>query len=559
MIRIIMLILKKIHKMKIGISLIYCILLKSIIFSQITKPKIVVGIVVDQMCYDYLYRYQDKFSEYGFRKIMSRGTNCRNTNYNYVPTYTGPGHASIYTGTTPDNHGIVGNEWYDRNSKEVVNCVTDNAFVSTGTTSNEGNRSPKTLKTFTITDQLKLTYPASKVISVSIKDRSAILPGGHLSDGSYWFDYSSGRMITSTFYRKDLPTWVTDFNKTEFPKKSLQLTWNTLYPIENYTESGPDNSPYEVLLTNKKEPTFPYNFAEMSRDLNDFSLFTVSPFANTFLTNFAMEAISKENMGADNQIDFLCVSYSTPDIAGHAFGPYSVEIEDIYLRLDQDISRLLKFLEEKFGKNGFTLFLTADHAVVPVPQFLMDKNLPGGYLFMDEKISQLKKNVKEKFDFDVVEAEENQNIYLNHQLIDSLHHSKKEIENFVAGEIRKWKGVKEVFIVDELNHKSVNDWSGMVARGYRFDRSGDLIFILEPGFLAKNTNNSSTHHGTSHGSAYNYDTHVPLIWYGAGIKKQEIFRPIEIVDIAPTLVHMLNLQRTGAMTGNPIIEILNQK
>ncbi|MFM7668147.1 MAG: alkaline phosphatase family protein [Bacteroidota bacterium] len=545
--------------MKFWFGLILCLLVVFPAFAQKQKSKIIVGIVIDQMCYDYLYRFQDKFSATGFKKIMTSGTNCRNTNYNYVPTYTGPGHASIYTGTTPDNHGILGNQWYERENKVVVNCVTDNSFISIGTTSSEGNRSPKTLKTYTITDQLKLTYPTAKVISVSIKDRSAILPGGHLSDGSYWFDYSSGRMITSSFYKKELPAWVSDFNKTEFPQKSLQQTWNTLQPIEYYVESGPDNSPYEVLLSTKKEPTFPYNFAELSPEVPNFSLFTVSPFANTFLTNFAMEAISNEKLGTDKQTDFLCLSYSTPDIVGHAFGPYSVEIEDIYLRLDQDISKLLKFLEEKFGKNGFTLFLTADHAVVPVPQYLMDKNLPGGYIFMDEKMTQLRKSVKEKFEFDVVEIEENQNIYLNHQLIDSLHLSKKAVESFVANEIKKWKGVKDIFIVDELKNKSENDWAGMVARGYRYDRSGDVIFILEPGFLPKTTDKPSAHQGTSHGSAFNYDTHVPLIWYGAGIRKQEIFRPIEIIDIAPTLVHMLNLQRTGAMTGTPILEILNQK
>jgi len=541
------------------ISLIFCLFIALNIHSQLQKPKIIVGIVVDQMCYDYLYRFQGKFTQSGFRKIMLNGTNCRNTNYNYVPTYTGPGHASIYTGTTPDNHGIVGNEWYERDAKTSVNCVTDNQYKSIGTNSSEGNRSPKTLKTYTITDQLKLTYPAAKVISMSIKDRSAILPGGHLSDGSYWFDYSTGKMITSSFYKKELPIWVNEFNSKEISTESLKKTWNTLYPIETYSESGPDNSPYEVLLSSKKDPTFPYNFAELNQNSKDFSLFTISPFANSYLTNFAMDAISNENLGKDAQTDFLCISYSTPDIAGHAFGPYSVEIEDIYLRLDLDISALLKFLENKFGKNGFTLFLTADHAVVPVPQYLMDKKLPGGYIFMDDKMSQLRKSVKEKFEVDILEAEENQNIYLNRKLIDSLHLSKKAIETFIVNEIKTWNGVKEVYITDDLKDKSEKDWAGMVSRGYRYDRSGEIIFILEPGFLPKNTDKPSAHKGTSHGSAFNYDTHVPLIWYGAGIKKQEIFRPIEIIDIAPTLVHMLNLQRTGAMTGNPIIEILNQK
>lgn len=535
------------------------VLFCNLFVAQKNSNKIVVGVVVDQMCYDYLYRFQGKFGKGGFNKLIKHGANCRNTNYNYVPTYTGPGHASIYTGTTPDNHGIVGNEWYDRSKKEVINCVTDRMYQSVGTSSKDGNRSPKTLKTYTITDQLKMTYPSAKVISLSIKDRSAILPGGHLSDGSYWFDYSSGEMITSNFYKSELPAWVNEFNAKKHADQALVQTWNTYYPIESYKESGADDSPYEVLLSSKNKPVFPYDLKELNKNASDYSLFTITPFANTYLTDFALSAIDNEQMGTDSQTDFLCISYSTPDIAGHAFGPYSVEIEDIYIRLDMEIARLIETLEKKFGKNGFTLFLTADHAVVPVPQSLIDQKLPGGYLFLEEKLSRLKNSVKDKFEFDLIESEENQNIYLNRKLIDSLHLPKKAIETFIAAEIRKWDGVKAVFVSEELeNASSTNNWMQMVSKGYRYDRSGEVVFILEPGYLAKNEDKPSSHKGTSHGSAFNYDTHVPLIWYGNGIQKQAVFRPIEIIDIAPTLIHLLNLQRTGAMTGNPIVEILNQ-
>ena len=535
------------------------VLFCNLFVAQKNSNKIVVGVVVDQMCYDYLYRFQGKFGKDGFNKLIKQGANCRNTNYNYVPTYTGPGHASIYTGTTPDNHGIVGNEWYDRSKKEVINCVTDRMYQSVGTSSKDGIRSPKTLKTYTITDQLKMTYPSAKVISLSIKDRSAILPGGHLSDGSYWFDFSSGKMITSNFYKAELPAWVNEFNAKKHADQALLQTWNTLYPIETYTESGKDDSPYEVLLSSKDKPIFPYDLKDLNKNASDYSLFTITPFANTYLTDFALSAIDDEQMGTDSQTDFLCVSYSTPDIVGHAFGPYSVEIEDIYIRLDLEIARLIETLEKKFGKNGFTLFLTADHAVVPVPQSLIDQKLPGGYLFLEQKLKALKNDVKKKFEFDLVESEENQNIYLNRKLIDSLHLPKKAIETFIAAEIRKWEGVKAVFVSEELeNASSTNNWMQMVSKGYRYDRSGEVVFILEPGYLAKNEDKPSSHKGTSHGSAFNYDTHVPLIWYGNSIQKQAIFRPIEIIDIAPTLIHLLNLQRTGAMTGNPIVEILNQ-
>jgi predicted AlkP superfamily pyrophosphatase or phosphodiesterase len=528
-------------------------------YSQQGKSKIIVGVVVDQMCYDYLYRFQSRFGKQGFNKILKFGANCRNVNYNYVPTYTGPGHASIYTGATPNDHGIVANEWYERRSNSVVNCVTDESYNSIGTSSSEGKRSPMSLKTYTITDQLKLTYPNSKVISVSIKDRSAILPGGHLSNGSYWFDYASGKMITSNYYKNELPSWVENFNHLKIADESLKLIWNTLLPIETYIMSEKDDSPHEVLLPNKTSATFPYNLAQMNQGSSNYSLFTITPFANTYLTDFAINSIENENLGKDQQTDFLCISYSTPDIAGHAFGPYSVEIEDMYLRLDLEIARLLKYLEKNYGKEGFTLFLTADHAVVPVPQYLTDKKLPGGYLFLDDYMKQLQKAVKNKFEHELILVEENQNIYLNRNAIDSLHLSKKAVESFVASEIRKWSGVKDVFTSEELETiHSNNSWLQMVAKGFRYDRSGDIIFILEPGYLSKNENKPSAHKGTSHGSSFNYDTHVPLLWYGGGIKPQEIFRPIEIVDIAPTLIHLLNLQRSGAMTGKPITEILNK-
>jgi predicted AlkP superfamily pyrophosphatase or phosphodiesterase len=528
--------------------------------AQKKKNVLVVGIVVDQMCYDYLYRFQERFGEEGFNKLMRNGINCRNVNYNYVPTYTGPGHASIYTGATPNDHGIVANEWYDRRENTVVNCVTDDFYTSIGTSSSEGKRSPKTLKTYTITDQLKLTLPSSKVISLSIKDRSAILPGGHLSDGSYWFDYSTGRMITSNYYQEKLPKWVDNFNNLKIADESLKLTWNTLYPIDSYVMSDKDDSPHEVLLSNKSTATFPYDLAKMNEKSTNYSLFTITPFANTFLTDFAIQSIENEELGHDEIADFLCISYSTPDIAGHAFGPYSVEIEDMYLRLDLEIARMIKYLEQKFGKNGFTLFLTADHAVVPVPQYLMDKKLPGGYLFLDKHLKELARDVKNKFEHNLILTEENQNIYLDRELIDSLHISKKAVESFIANKIREWKGVKAVFTSEELEFvNSSNNWLQMVSKGYRFDRSGDIIFVLEPGFLSKNEDKPTAHKGTSHGSSFNYDTHVPLLWYGGGMKHQEIYRPIEIIDIAPTLVHLLNLQRSGAMTGSPIIEILNKK
>lgn len=529
----------------------------SILFAQQPKsPKLVVGIIVDQMCYEYLYRYQAKFSEGGFKLLMNEGTNCRTTNYNYIPTFTGPGHASIYTGTTPNNHGIVANDWYDRTTGKTKNCVEDTTVETVGSTSAYGIFSPRNLKANTITDQLKMTYPNSKVISMSIKNRGSILPGGHLSDGSYWYDFMTGTFISSSFYMDSLPNWVSNFNEVNPKTSYFREGWNTFFDIKTYTESGPDDSPYEVGLPGKTSPTFPYNLMEMGEGRAPL-LFTYTPFCDTYLTDFAIASLDAEKLGKDSQTDFLCISYSTPDMIGHSFGPQSIEIEDTYIRLDRDIEKLIKNLNEKVGKGEYTLFLTADHAVVPVPQYLIDNNLPGGYFFLDSKLLELRTKVIAKYGADVVISEENLNIYLNHDRIDSLNLNRKDVIQFVADEIQEWENVKQVFTADRLQHAPMNgEWMDMVRRGYHKKESGDVIFILEPGFLDKHSDTKASRKGTSHGSAFSYDTHVPLLWYGKNIPKQDVFRPIDITDITATLVHLLYVQQPSALTGKPIIEIL---
>ncbi len=529
---------------------------------QKDQPKLIVGIVVDQMCYEYLYRFQEKYGKNGIRLLMDKGTNCRNTNYNYVPTYTGPGHASIYTGTTPSNHGIVANEWYDRELGRQINCVEDTTRRTIGAESKSGWCSPKNLKSNTITDQLKMTYPDVKVISMSIKNRGAILPGGHLSDGSYWYDYANGKFITSSFFKEALPGWVLDFNSKNYATSYMQGVWDTYYPIETYTESGPDQSPYEHLFPGKTTPTFPYDLkqiVESDTSVTAAGLFPYTPFANTFLTDFALQALKNEQLGVDAQTDMLCISYSTPDIIGHMFGPNSKEIEDTYIRLDKELERLIQELNKTVGKGDFVLFLTADHAVVPVPQLLTDHNLPGGYFFQDTNFVLLGEKLTSKFGANVVDDYDNLNIYLDRDTMTLMGVDYLEVVDFVAAEVYQWEGVKRVFTGDQLYNSNANDpLFNMVRNGYHHAESGDLIISLEPGYLPKSLDSESSRKGTSHGSAYSYDTHVPLLWYGANIPKQEVFRDVEITDITATLVHMLYLQEVNALTGKPILELLEK-
>jgi predicted AlkP superfamily pyrophosphatase or phosphodiesterase len=526
---------------------------------QSEAPKLVVGIVVDQMCYEYLYRYEERYGKKGLRLLMEKGTNCRNTNFNYVPTYTGPGHASIYTGTTPSNHGIIANDWYDRELGRQINCVEDTTQTTVGSDNESGLCSPKNLKSNTITDQLKLTYPDAKVVSMSIKNRGAILPGGHLSDGSYWYDFSNGNFVTSSFFKESLPSWVSDFNAKKSADEYMKGTWNTLYPIESYTASGPDDSPYEHLLPGKTTPTFPYDLSTMveSNELVTApGLFPYTPYANTFLTDFALAGMRSEGLGQDDQTDMLCISYSTPDIIGHAFGPYSIEIEDTYLRLDQEIERLIATLNKEIGKGEYVIFLTADHAVVPVPQMLLDHNLPGGYFFQDTNFVMLGDEMIEQFGQDFVDDYDNLNIYLDRDSIEIAGYDYNDVLNFTLERVRAWDGVKRVFTGHQLYNSNAEDpWLNMVRNGYHHKESGDIIFTLEPGYLPKSADSDRSRKGTSHGSAYSYDTHVPLLWYGADIPKKEVMRSVNITDITATLTHLLYLQQVNAMTGNPIVEL----
>jgi arylsulfatase A-like enzyme len=526
------------------------------VFSQKNAPKVVVGIVVDQMCYDYLYRFYPQFGKDGFKRLMDKGTHFRNVTYNYVPTYTGPGHASIYTGSTPSNHGIVANEWHYRPFNREVNCVEDTTVSTVGSTSAYGKRSPYFLRSNTITDQLKLTYPGSKVIGVSIKDRSAILPAGHLSDGSYWYDYATGNFITSTFYKKELPAWVNQFNDQKLVAKYISEPWNLLKDSSSYTYIKQDNSLYEALVGGKTSPVFPYDFSKAA-PIDQYNLFTITPAANTFLTDFAIRALSKEQLGKHATTDFLTISYSTPDIAGHAFGPFSLEMEDMYFRLDQELARLFRTLDQEIGKGQYVVFLTADHAVVPVPQFLMDHQLPGGYLFLQNKIENLRKACVAKFGKDYLNTIENDNVYLTDNVLGTELES--QVIALFKAEIAQWTEVKRVYTKEELVVITADNWQQMIASGYDKERSGELIFILQPGYLPKTADTPASHKGTSHGSAFNYDTHVPVLFYGKEILPQDVFTPYEIIDIAATLVHILDVQRPNTAVGKPMIELFRKR
>lgn len=524
--------------------------------AQTAPPKLVVGIVVDQMRQEYLYRYESKFGEGGFKRLMG-GFMLTNAHYNYVPTYTGPGHASIFTGTTPAYHGIIGNDWWDKNLKKEVNCVGDERFQPVGNPEGNGDVSPWRMLASTITDELKVaTQKKAKVVGISIKDRGAVLPAGHLPDGAYWLDTKSGKFITSTYYKNALPTWVDAFNNLKLPDSYLNQEWKTLLPIEKYLNV--DDSPYERKLKGKDKPVFPYNLKELRKENGGYDLLSVTAFGDDLLAEFAKAALAGEQMGKDDVTDFLSVSFSTPDYVGHAMGPNSVELEDTYLRLDKNLEDLLKYLDRQVGEGQYLVFLTADHAVAEVPQFLKDIKVPAGNFSWSNVEAGLNEHLQKYFpNRKIVERIANEQVFFNQDLF-AGDPKTSGIDLLIATELtvnylQSVEGIAQVFSKAVIKQSAYNETGikGMIARGYHFKRSGDVMAQLEPSWIP-----SSYPTGTTHGSAYSYDTHVPILFYGKGVRKGASASYHTITDIAPTLSVMLKIKFPSACTGQPIVEIL---
>tara|TARA_R110002074_G_scaffold197610_7_gene364851 strand:+ start:11901 stop:13595 length:1695 start_codon:yes stop_codon:yes gene_type:complete len=532
-----------------------------------SNPKLVVGVIIDQMRADYLYKYQERYGEDGFKRLIRDGFNYKNANVNYIPSETAPGHASIYTGTTPSYHGIIGNTWFDRETNAVEENVSDKLEKIVGSViDNPYGVSPNKLMTSTITDELKkISNFKSKVISISIKDRGAVLPGGKSADGVYWHDWESspGYFVSSSFYMETLPNWVDKFNKQEKSDAYLDETWNTLYPIETYTSSSPDDNTYEPSLGGKTSPTFPYDFKTMRETYrekgSEFQLLWISPKGNTLLTEFAITAIQEEKLGKDKYTDFLNISYSVPDVIGHTFGPQSVEMEDIYLRLDNEIATLLKALDTKIGKENYTLFFTSDHGAMENASFLNNHKLDAAIARTTNDARNLEAFLDTKYGkASWITAVNGNNLYLNKVTIDEQKLTLPIIQKEAADYLMTLPEVSfaltandlQTFVYEEGIRKTIQN-------GYHVKRSGDVIISYSSGTIIHPNSNIDVEmvNGTVHGSGYSYDTHVPLIWIGKGIKSGESVREVNPIDIAPSLSMFLNIPLPSSSQGKPLTEL----
>ena len=515
------------------------------------KPKLVIGIVVDQMRWDYLYRFNELYSPGGFKRMLDQGFSCENTFIPYMPTYTAPGHAAVYTGSVPALHGIIGNNWYDKPTNSNVYCTDDSTVTTLGSNTSAGKMSPKNMWTTTITDELRLSNNfKSKVIGISLKDRGAILPAGHSANAAYWYDDKVGKWISSSFYMKELPVWVNDFNGRDLPATYMRKDWNTILPASQYDLSTADDKPYERSITGESTVTFPHKLSAIGAE--KYSAFKYTPYAMTYTFDFAKEAISKEQLGQGAVTDFLAVSISSTDYIGHNFGPNSMEVEDTYLRLDRDIAEFLTYLDTKFGKGNYLTFLTADHAVAHIPAFLQEHNMPGG-TFNDDIIGkEINDAIQKKYGIPkAIINLQNYQLYLDDAAIEQSGKSRNEVINFAIGILKAKSFIVNAIATMEIDAAFLpgpQKW--MFSNGYNSKRSGDILFTVKPGYFDGGSK------GTTHGLWNPYDSHIPLLFYGWNVKAGKTNRETYMTDIAATLAAMLQIQMPNGSIGKVITEVI---
>ena len=511
-------------------------------------PKLVVGIVVDQMRTDYIYRYWDNFGEGGFKRLIGEGTFLRDAHYNYMPTVTGPGHASIYTGTTPSLHGIVANDRYDRATRKTIYCTQDMVHQAVGTLPDNAHRSPVQLLSTTLADELeRRTERRSKTVGVALKDRSSILPIGRTGDAAYWLYATEGNFITSTWYMKALPQWVTDFNNRKLAEQYLAQTWSLTLPVERYHQVLPDNNPYEIPLYRGIPASLPINLDSLRKAGAGLDLLSYTPWGNTITTDMALAALKGEQMGADAITDLLAISYSSTDILGHRVGPRAVELEDMYIRLDRELKRLLDELDKSVGVGQYTVFLTADHGAVDVPQYLKDMKGSAGYVDVQDVVDR----VVREFPAQVsggslrVDTVTEGQVFLR---------AGSEMTKLFAERLN----VQPEFAIAVSGSGSTttldDNLAPLLRNGYMPQRSGDILFVMRPGYFE--LEEWSNGHGTTHGSPWNYDTHVPILFFGAGVQHGEVLRRTHITDIVPTISAIVGMSLTDACTGRVVIEVV---
>jgi hypothetical protein len=497
------------------------------------KPKLVVAIVVDQFRYDYLNKFRSSYTG-GFARMLDQGAVFTNAYYEHFPTVTAVGHSTILSGATPSISGIVGNEWYDRETGKQVTSVSDATVEELGSNAGKGGASPRRLLVSTVGDELKMANARSKVVGMSSKDRSAILPAGRMANGAYWFDVASGNFVSSTFYFKQLPEWVTRFNESRVVDQWAGKNWTSF---------------------DGKSETKPFLKLPAKGEKNYYNLLDRTPFHNDLLELFAEAAIEGEQLGSDDVTDVLSVSFSANDRVGHAVGPDAPQVRDIAVWTDRTIGRLFDYLDKKIGAGNYLAFFTADHGVAPMPEVMQERKMPGGRIPEGAVLNAVQGALATRYGAgEWVVGKSGPAPYLNHKLIHEKKLDLEEVQNTAAQGVRELPHIYRVYTAADLRHG--NALEDMVDRrvraGFHYQRASDLFIVSEPYWLFEAG-------GTSHGTPYNYDAHVPVVFFGAGIKAGRYNMRVAVNDIATTLATILDVEPPSGSSGRVLTDMLQQQ
>ena len=526
-------------------------------FSQptemVNRPKLVVGIVVDQMRWDYLYRYYDRYGNGGFKRLLNDGFSCENTLINYLPSFTAVGHACIFTGSVPAVDGISGNDWTEQLTGKRMYCTDDSTVQSIGAyNAEDGKMSPRNLLVSTVTDELRIaTNYQSKVVGISLKDRAAILPAGHTASAAFWLDDASGHFISSTYYMKQLPDWVIRFNSENKIGQLIKNGWQTLYPINTYKQSDSDSQSYEGRFSGETSSVFPHHIKE-AYEKNKGS-FRPTPFGNTFTLDFATEAVEAYQLGRGSATDFLTINCASTDYVGHLFGPNSIEIEDTYLRLDADLAKFFSMLDAKVGKNQYLVFITADHGAAHAIGYMQQNKLPADFYMSQTIIDNLNKLLASKFGVEkIVLSGMNYQINFDMLKINDKHLDFEAIKKASVEYLQVLPGVSFAVDVNKIGEAPIPEpIKTMIINGYNSKRSGPVEVIFNAGWLE-----SYAKTGTTHGTWNPYDSHIPLVFMGWGIHHGSSNKTVHMTDIAPTIAALLHIQMPNGCIGLPIVDVI---
>ncbi|MCS6818150.1 MAG: alkaline phosphatase family protein [Blastocatellia bacterium] len=523
------------------------------------RPRLIVLVVIDQFREEYLLRFEPFFGDGGFRRLLTHGAAFTNCHYEHAPTVTAPGHATIATGATPAVHGIINNDWYDREMGQIVTSVSDPSRHVVGASSGRAS-SPHRLLGTTFADELRLsTNFRSKVITLSYKDRSAILLGGKLANLALWFDETSGSFITSDYYVSALPEWAARFNAARPADRYFGARWEKAFPEAAYAFAAPDDRPEETPLPGGSR-TFPHHITGGLTQPGPafYTAFTFTPFANEVLVELAKRAIEGEQLGRDEFPDLLAISFSTNDLVGHYFGPDSQEVVDLTLRTDRALASLLAYLDSRPDAN-YVLALTADHGVAPIPEYAARMKLGSRRISPTLVRQAIEEALSARFgegpwiEPKALPLLSSGFVYLNREAIVRKQLDAAAVEQMAGEAALKVPGIARYYTRTQLlEGRFPTDLVGRrVAASFHPTRSPDVTLVPEPfAFI------SGGRTGTTHGSPYSYDAHVPLILFGRRIVPGIYRHTCTPADLAPTLAALLGIEIPAGATGRILQEAI---